>query len=126
MNNADFGKTMDNLRKHRNIKLVLTEWRRNYLVTEPNYHTSNFFTKILLAIVTKNSQILVNKLIYLGLSILDLNKTVMYDFWYDYVKSKYVENENTCCMDTNRFFVHVKTDDVYKDIAEGSTGQIFN
>ena len=64
MNNADFGKTMDNLRKHRNIKLVLTDWRRNYLVTGPNYHTSNFFTKILLAIVTKNSQILVNKLIY--------------------------------------------------------------
>ena len=64
MNNADFGKNMDNLRKHRNIKLVLTEWRRNYIVTEPNYHTSNFFTKILLAIVTKNSQILVNKLIY--------------------------------------------------------------
>ena len=126
MNNADFGKTMDNLRKHRNIKLVLTEWRRNYLVTEPNYHTSNFFTKVLLAIVTKNSQILVNKLIYLGLSILDLNKTVMYDFWYDYVKSKYVENENTSYMDTNSFFVHVKTDDVYKDIAEGLTSQIFN
>ena len=71
MNNAVFGKTMDNLRKHRNIKLALTEWRRNHLVTEPNYHTSDFFTKSLLAIVTKNSQIIVNKLFYLGLSILD-------------------------------------------------------
>ena len=50
----------------------------------------------------------------------------MYDFWYDYVKSKYVENENTSYMDTNSFFVHVKTDDVYKDIAEGLTSQIFN
>ena len=59
-----------------------------------------------------------NKPIYLGLSILDLSKTVMYEFWYDYVKPKYGENAKLCYMDTDSFIVHVKTDDIYKDIAE--------
>ena len=91
MNNAVFGKTMENVRKNRDIKLVTTERRRNYLVIEPNYYTTKFFTKNLLAIEMKKTQITINKLVYLGLSILDLNKTVMYDFWYDYVKPKYAE-----------------------------------
>ena len=59
-----------------------------------------------------------NKPVYLGLSILDLSKTVMYEFWYDYVKPKYGENAKLCYMDTDSFIVHVKTDDIYKDIAE--------
>ena len=91
MNNAVFGKTMENVRKNRDIKLVTTERRRNYLVIEPNYYTTKFFTKDLLAIKMKKTQITINKLVYLGLSILDLNKTVVYDFWYDYVKPKYAE-----------------------------------
>ena len=53
MNNALLGKTMENVRKHRNIKLVTTERRRNYLVSEPNYHTTKFFTENLLAIEMK-------------------------------------------------------------------------
>ena len=56
--------------------------------------------------------------VYLGLSILDLSKTVMYEFWYDYLKPKYGENGKLCFMDTDSFIVHVKTDDIYKDIAE--------
>ena len=92
MNNAVFGKTMKNVRKHRNIKLVTTERRRRNYLSQPNYHTSKFFTENLLAIETRKTQILVNKPVYLGLSILDLSKTVMYEFWYDYVKSKYGEN----------------------------------
>ena len=91
MNNAVFGKTMEIVRKNRDIKLVTTERRRNYLVIEPNYYTAKLFTKNLLAIEMKKTQITINKLVYLGLSILDLNKTVMYDFWYDYVKPKYAE-----------------------------------
>ena len=59
-----------------------------------------------------------NKLVYLGLSILDLNKTVMYEFWYDYIKPKYGEKAKLCYMDTDSFIVHVKTDDIYKNIAE--------
>ena len=59
-----------------------------------------------------------NKPVYLGLSILDLSKTVMYEIWYDYVKPKYGENGKPCYMDTNSFIVHVKPDHIYKDIAE--------
>ena len=59
-----------------------------------------------------------NMLVYLGLSILDLSKTVMCEFWYDYVKRKYGENTRNCYMDTDSFIVHVKIDDIDKDIAE--------
>ena len=117
MNNAVFGKTMENVRKHRNIKLVTIERRINYLVAEPNYHTTKFFTENLLAIEMRKTQILMNKPVYLVLSILDLSKTVTYEFWYEYVKPKYGENAKLCYMDTDSFIVHVKTDDIYKDIA---------
>ena len=70
MNNAVFGKTMENVRKHRDIKLVTTERRRNYLVSEPNYHTTKFFTERLLAIEMKKTEILMNKPVHLRLSIL--------------------------------------------------------
>ena len=66
----------------------------------------------------KKTQILINSPIYLGLSILDLSKTVIYEFWYDYVKPKYGENAKMCYIDTDSFTVHVKTDDIHKDIAE--------
>ena len=59
-----------------------------------------------------------NKLVYLGLSILDLSKTVMYKFWYDFIKPKYGENAKLCYMDTDSFNVHIKTDDIYNDMAE--------
>ena len=68
---------MENVRKHRNIKLVTTEKRRNYLVSELNYHTAKFFTENLLAAEMRKTM---NKPVYLGLSILDLSKTVMYEF----------------------------------------------
>ena len=82
---------MKNLRKHRNIKLVTTERRRNYLVSEPNYYTTKFFTEYLLAIEMKKTEILMNKPVYLGLSILKLSNILMNKFWYDYVKQKYGE-----------------------------------
>ena len=70
INNAVFGKTMKSMRKHADIKLVTTERRRNYLVSEPNYHTRKFFTENLLAKEMKKTEILMNKLVCLGLSIL--------------------------------------------------------
>ena len=109
MNNAVFGKTMENVRKHRNIKVVTTERRRNYLVSEPYYHTTKFFMENLLDIEMRKTQILMNKPVYLGLSILDLRKTVMYEFWYDYAKPRYGENAKLCYMHTDSFIVHVKT-----------------
>ena len=91
MNNAAFGETMENVRKHKDIKLVTTDRRRNYLVSQPNYHTTKFFTENLLAIEMKKTEILMNKPVHLGLSILELSKILMYEFWYNYVKPKYSE-----------------------------------
>ena len=118
MNNAVFGKTMENVRKHRDIKLVTTERRRNYLVSEPNYHTTKFFTENLLAIEMKKTEILMNKPVHLGLSILKLSTILFNEFWYDYKKPKYGEKVKFCYMDTDRFIVYKKANDIYKDIAE--------
>ena len=86
---------MENIRKHRDIKLVTTERRTNYLLSEPNYHATKYFTENFLAIEIKKTQIAMKKPVYLGLSILDLSKTVMYEFWFDYIKTKYGENAKT-------------------------------
>ena len=74
---------MENVRKHRNIKLVTTEGKSDYLVKEPNYRNTKIFTKSVLAIQIRKTQILMNKPVYLGLSILDLHKTEMCEFWYN-------------------------------------------
>ena len=80
MNNAVFVKTMENLIKYKKIKLVTTERRRNYLISEANYHTTKLFTENLLAIEMRKTQILLNKPAYLGLLTLDLSKPVIYEF----------------------------------------------
>ena len=118
MNNAVFRKSMETVRKHRDIKLFTTERRRNYLVLEPNYHTTKSFTENLLAIEMKKTEILINKPVHLGLSILELSKILMYEFLYDYVKSKYEEKAKLCYMDTDSFIIYIKTDDIYKNIVE--------
>ena len=117
INNALFGKTMENMRKHRDIKLVTTDKRRNRLVSEPNYHTTKWFSEKLLAIELKKTKVKMNTPIYLGLSILEISKILMYEFWYDYMKPKYGDNVKLCYMDTDSFIVHIKTEDFYKDIA---------
>ena len=89
MNNAVFGKTMENVRKHRDIKLVTTDKKRNRLLSEPNYHTKKWFSEKLLAIEMKKTKVKMNKSIYLGLSILEISKTLMHEFRYDYMKPKY-------------------------------------
>ena len=73
---------MENVRKHRDIKVVTTETRRNYLLLEQNYHTTKFFTENVLSIEMRKTQTLVNKSVHLCLSILDLSKTSIYEFWY--------------------------------------------
>ena len=80
MNNAVFGKSMENVRKIRNIKLVTTGRRKNYLVPESICDTKNFLTEKLLATEMRKTKILMNKPVYLGLPVLDLSKTVMYEF----------------------------------------------
>ena len=116
MNNAVFRKTMENIRKHRNIKLVTTDKKRNKLVSEPNYHKINYISEDLSVIEMNKTKVKMNKPIYLGLSILDISKILMYKFWYDYVKPKYDNDVKLCYMDTDSFVMNIKTNDFYKDI----------
>ena len=117
MNNSVFGKTMENIRNHRDIKLVTTDRKRSKLVSEPNYHTINLISEDLSIIEMKKTKIKMNKPIYLGLSILEISKILMYEFWYDYMKPKYNNHVKLCYMDTDSFVMHIKTNDFYKDIA---------
>ena len=112
INNSVFGKTIENFRKHRHIKHVITEKRRNYVVSEPNYQSIKLFTETLLAIEMRKTQIFVNKPASLSLSILELSKIVMYEFWFVYVKVKYDIKSKLC------FILYIKTHDIYKDITE--------
>ena len=80
MNNAVFGKTMENVRKHFDFKLVTTERRRNCLASEPNSHSENFFMENFLAVEMTITRILKNKPVYLGISILEISKIVIYEF----------------------------------------------
>ena len=83
MNKAVFGKTIENARKRRDIKLATSEKRRIKLVSEPNYHATKHFSENLIAMETKNAKLKMNKPIYLGMPILDMSKVLMYEFWYD-------------------------------------------
>ena len=87
-NNPVFGKTMENVRNHRDIKLITTDKRRKWLVSEPNYHSHKNFSEHLMAIEMKKTRVKMIKPLYLGISILDISKTLMYEFWYDYIGPK--------------------------------------
>ena len=117
MNNSVFGKTMENIRKHRDIKLVTTDKKRSKLVSEPNFHTINLISEDLSIIEMKKIKVKMNKAVYLGLSILEISKILMYEFWYDYMKPKYGNKVKLCCMDMDSFIMNIKTNDFYEDIA---------
>ena len=82
MINAVFGKPIENVRKHKDIKLVTTDKRRNQLVSEPNYHAIECFSENLVAIEMRKTKVKMNKPIYLGVAILDISKILMHEFWY--------------------------------------------
>ena len=108
---------MENVRKQRDIKLVTTDTRRNQLALEPNYHAIKCFSEKLLTNEIKKTKVLMNKPVYLRLSILKISKTLMYEFWYDYIKPKYRNNAKLSYMDTDGFIINIKTEDFYEDIA---------
>ena len=112
MNNA----VSENIRKRRDIKLVTTERSRNYLVSEPNHHTTKLFPENLVAIEMKKTEILIDQPVSLGLSILELSKILMYESWYDNVKLKKGEKVKWHYMDTDSLIVYIKTEDRYKDV----------
>ena len=115
MNNSVFGKTIK-VSERIEIKLVTTEEGRNKLVSEPNYHTTKYFSENLLAIEMKKTKVKMNKPVYLGMSILDISKTLMYEFWYEYIKPKYNEKAKLCYMDTDSFVINIFTEDFFEDI----------
>ena len=123
MNNAVFGKTMENVTKHRDIKLVTTDKRKNQLASESNSHTTKYSLENLMAIRKKKTKVKMNNLIYLDMSMLDISKTLMYEYWHDYIKPKYQrtcrqEKAKLCYMDTDSFIINIKTGDFYEDIAD--------
>ena len=115
MNNSVFGKTMENVRNHRDTKVLTSDKRRSILASEPNYDSTRYISKDLLIMEMKKVEVKMNKPKYLGQAILDISKTVMYEFWYDYIKLKYVK---LCYMDTDSFAMNINTEDFFKDIAD--------
>ena len=106
-----------NVRKHRDIKLLTTDKRRNQLVSKPNYHTTKYFSENLLVIEMKKIKVKMNQPVYLDMSILEISKTLIYEFWLDYIKPKYQNNAKLCYGDTDSFIIHIKTEDFYENIA---------
>ena len=118
MNNSVFGKTMENIRNRVNVKLVNDKKRAEKLSAKPNYKHCNIFSEDLVAIHMKKTKIYYDKPIYLGMCILDLSKTLMYDFHYNYIKKKYGNKGKLLLTDTDSLMYEIQTEDFYKDISE--------
>ena len=104
---------MENLRNHRDFKLVTLDKGRKRLVSEPNYHSQKKFSDHLMAIEMKKTRVKKTKPLYLGMTITDISKTLMYEFWYDYIKAKYGERRKLCFEDTDSFIIYIKTEDFF-------------
>ena len=116
MNNSVFGKTMENIRKHRNIKLATNKDKYLRTVMKPNFKSGVLFGESLMGCEMGRTKVVMKKPIYLGQTILDLSKIVMYEFHYDYMKPKFKDFQ-LCYMDTYLLVYHIKTEDFYADIA---------
>ena len=118
MNNSVFGKTMENVRRHRDVRLVTNEGRYLRYVMKPNFKSSVCFSESLVGMEMGMVKVKMNKPVYLGQCILDLSKLVMYEFHYDYMVPKYGDGLKLCYMDTDSFVYFIETDDFYSDIAD--------
>ena len=117
MNNSVFGKTMENIRNRVDIRLVTNEDQARKLISKPNYQHRTIFCENLTAIHMSKTIIFFNKPVYLGMCILDLSKTLMYDFRYNYIKQKYKENAELLFTDTDSLMYEITTEDFYKNIS---------
>ena len=117
MKNSVFGKMMENIRKHRNIKLVTNAELYLKTVMKPNFKSGLLFGENLMGCEMGKIKVVMNKLVYLNQAILDLSKIVMYEFHYDYMKPKCGDNLQLCYMDTDSLIYHIKTEGFYADIA---------
>ena len=110
MNNSVFKKAMENVRNHRDVRLVTTSKKIIKFVSEPNYHTTKWFSESLIELEMKKIKAKMYEPIYLGLSILHLSETLMHEFCCDYIKPKYGENAKFCYVDTDSFMINIKTE----------------
>ena len=117
MNNSTFRKTMENIRKHRNIKLVMNRELYLRIMMKPNFKSGVLFGENLMGCKMGKIKVVMKKLVYLSQAILDLSKTVMYVFHYDYMKPKF-DNLRLCYTDTNSLVYCIKTKDFYADIMD--------
>ena len=117
MNNSVFGKTMENIRNPVDVKLVNTEEKLRKLVAKPNFRSRKIFSENLVSVHMKKTSLTMNKPVYLGMCILDLSKTIMYDFHYNYIKPKYGEKAKLLFIDTDSLMYEIETEDFYKDIS---------
>jgi len=117
MNNSVFGKTIENIEKRVDVRLVTSEREALKLSAQPNYHSCTIFDENLVAVHMRKTKLKYDKLIYLGMSILDLSKTLMYDFHYNYVKDKYGDRAKLLFTDTDSLAYEIKTEDFYADIS---------
>ena len=117
MNNTMFGKTMENFRNDKDMKLVTIDKKYLNYVMKPNFKVDHPFSKHLFAVEMGKTEIKTNKVMYLGQAILDLSKTLMYEFHYDYMRPKYGSKVKLCHMDTDSFVYEIETEDFHWCIA---------
>ena len=117
MNNSVFGKTMENIRNRVNVKLVNTKEKLRKLVAKPNFKSCKIFNENLVSVHMKKTSLTMVKPVYLGMCILDLSKTIMYDFHYNYIKKKYGDKAKLLFSDTDSLMCEIQTEDFYKDIS---------
>ena len=118
MNNSVFGKTMENIEKRVDVRLVTDRDKAIKLSAKPNYNREVIFDENLIAIHMNKTKIKYDKPIYLGMCILDISKTLIYEFHYNYIKPKYGERAKLLFTDTDSLCYEITTDDFYKDIAD--------
>ena len=115
MNNNVFGKTMENLRKRVDVRLVINEKKLDKLTAKPTYVSSKIFNENLMAVHKVKETLTLNRPAYVGMCILDLSKTLMYDFHYNYIKKKYNNRARLLLTDMDSLTYEIETEDVYKD-----------
>ena len=115
MNNSVFGKTMENLRKRVDVRLVTNEKKLYKLTSKPTYVSSKIFNENLMAVHNIKETLTLNRPAYVGMCILDLSKTLMYDFHYNYIKKKYNGRAKLLFTDTDSLTYEIEAEDIYKD-----------
>ena len=115
MNNSVFGKTMENIRKRVDVRLVTDEKKLLKMTSKPTYVNSKIFNENLVAVHKIKETLTLNRPAYVGMCILDLSKTLMYDFHYKYIKDKYQEKAKLLFTDTDSLTYEIEAEDVYQD-----------